>query len=216
MSLWLIHQPIKLIAYSNIQQGFAGWKHGWEREREEQNGEWALEDSLGQSGVSWGHWCEEEHHPVSYGLGHSTCLRIWLCLAEKLAAPLMGSPVSSPTTFLSQIYLPYRGPWSILNANWVITHLPYQWFSASTTGYNSNSSAWFGRSSFMILLFNLFLATAPHSLTFQLCLTTCLPLHLFHSPCLRAFVHAFLPSGMPFPCISLASHYSHYKHRHHH
>lgn len=128
----------------------------------------------------------------------------------------MGSSVSSPTTFLSQIYLPFRGPWSILNANLVITHLLYQLFSVSTTGYNPNSSARLGRSSFMSLLFNLFLATASRSLTFQLCLTACLSLHLFHSPCLSAFVHAFLPSRMPFPCISLASHYSQYKCRHYH
>lgn len=154
-----------MIAYSNIQQGFAGCKHEWERWREEQNGEWALQGTVWDNGVSWGHWCKEEHHPVSHGLGPSTCLRILLHLTEKLAAPLMMFSVSNPTTFLPQIYLPYRGPWSILNANLVITHLLYQWFSASTTEYNPNSSAWLGRS-FMILLFNLFLATVPHSLTF--------------------------------------------------
>lgn len=54
-------------------------------------------------------------------------------------------------------------------------------------------------------------ATALCLLTFQLYLTTCIFLHLFHSPSLCAVVNVFLSSGMPFPHISLDSYYSQYK-----
>lgn len=130
-------------------------------------------------------------------------LRILLRCLQPL---LLGSPDSSPTTS-PQIHLLYRGPWSILNTNLVFTHLLYQWF----TRCQLEGKPQFFSMAFHDPTLNLFLTTALCSLTFQRYLTNCIFLHLFQSASLCAFVNAFLSSGMPFPYISLDSHYSRYK-----
>ena len=104
------------------------------------------------------------------------CLRISSDLLKCVQALLTWPPVGSPTS-PPQTHLPHRGPRSSWNPSLVITHLLYQWFTASTTRSNLNSSAWLGWL-FMILCFNLFLVAAPCSLTFYVSLLTTIPLAL--------------------------------------
>lgn len=122
MSLWLIHHPISswlltLIPNTGRPGCIETWVGDWKR-----RAGWKVDitvDSLGQPEVSWGQLVQRHLWSCvlvgSYLHPALGCCWIWL---RCLQPPLMGSPVTRPTTFFSQVCLPYRDPWSILIQVW--------------------------------------------------------------------------------------------------